>query len=123
MQAGTTIVRHDDADPNAAAAAASVFSKAAFVADDNAVELDDPEFWSKMLPDATASASGGAGPTALGKRKKMQAQRFGMVGEVVADADAIHSDHDDREYHEPAGAPHKRAKLGGKDAVTREVGV
>lgn len=29
----------------------SVFSRAAFVADDNAVDMDDPLFWTKILPE------------------------------------------------------------------------
>ena len=34
-----------------ASSSGSMFSKAAFIADGNEVDLDDPEFWSKILPE------------------------------------------------------------------------
>ena len=58
-------------------AGGSAFSKASFVADDNEVEMDDPDFWTKMLPQAPPPAE----PTspAHAKRRAAQALRFGMV--------------------------------------------
>ena len=37
-----------------ASASGSMFSKAAFIADGNEVDMDDPEFWTKILPEMQA---------------------------------------------------------------------
>ena len=61
----STTVQH------AASAEGSVFSKASFAADEGGVDLDDPDFWSKMLPEAQVVAA-----EPLGKRKPKPAERW-----------------------------------------------
>jgi hypothetical protein len=35
-----------------------MFSKAAFIADGNEVDMDDPEFWTKILPEMQVRVRG-----------------------------------------------------------------
>ena len=53
LKTSSRVVEYDTGDQN------NVLSKASFVADDSgaAVEMDDPEFWSKLFPDAGTSAT------------------------------------------------------------------
>jgi len=53
LETSSRVVEYDTGDQN------NVLSKASFVADDSgaAVEMDDPEFWSKLFPDAGTSAT------------------------------------------------------------------
>merc|ERR1719353_1272454 len=61
-------------------AGGSVFTKAAFVADDNAIDMDDPEFWTKILPELQQKDAALA--AAFLKRKSKQIKRFGMAEEA-----------------------------------------
>ena len=47
LKSSSTKISYGEADE----ASGSVFSKAAFIADENAVDMDDPEFWTKILPE------------------------------------------------------------------------
>ena len=58
---------------------ASVFSKAAFIAEEGAQELDmdDPEFWTKILPEAAQKEE--EIPDEFLSRKRKEVKRFGMA--------------------------------------------
>jgi hypothetical protein len=60
-----------------ASSSGSMFSKAAFIADGNEVDMDDPEFWTKILPEMQAKNPDLADYYI--KRKSKQVKRFGMV--------------------------------------------
>ena len=63
---------------DATASSGSVFSKAAFIAEEGQeVDMDDPEFWTKILPEMQARDPELA--EAYIKRKSKQVKRFGMV--------------------------------------------
>ena len=47
LESSSTKISYGQADE----ASGSVFSKAAFIADENEVNMDDPEFWTKILPE------------------------------------------------------------------------
>ena len=53
----------------------SVFSKAAFVADENEVDMDDPEFWTKILPELQQKDADLAEYFLKRKPKQVQRQR------------------------------------------------
>jgi chromodomain-helicase-DNA-binding protein 7 len=57
----------------------SVFSKAAFVSDEHDVDMDDPEFWTKILPELQAKDEALA--EYYVKRKSKQVARLGMASE------------------------------------------
>uniref|UniRef100_A0A7S3AJF1 Helicase C-terminal domain-containing protein n=1 Tax=Haptolina ericina TaxID=156174 RepID=A0A7S3AJF1_9EUKA len=80
LQSSSTRVSYDQADSSTG----SVFSRAAFVADDSAVDMDDPEFWTKILPELEQKDAALA--EYFLKRKSKQVKRFGMAeGEEVED--------------------------------------
>ena len=86
---GSTTVRHAST-----AVGGSVFSKATFAADEGegGVELDDPEFWSKVLPQLQTPA---AEDEPLGKRRAKQAVRWQHPNSL---ADDVSDDPDDAAY-------------------------
>ena len=73
LASSSTKVSYDET-----AASGSVFSKAAFIAEEGQeVDMDDPEFWTKILPEMQARDPELA--EAYIKRKSKQVKRFGMV--------------------------------------------
>ena len=75
LHSDTTLIRHEQTGGSG-----SAFSKAAFVADDCVVDMDDPDFWRKMMPAASVLQPESAG--GLGKRVVKRAQRMGMVADL-----------------------------------------
>ena len=73
----------------------SVFSKASFAADEGDLDLDDPDFWSKMLPETQAAAA-----EPLGKRKPKQAERWQHPNLLFYEASADSVDQP-AEYDDP----------------------
>jgi len=61
----------------------SVFSKAAFVSDENELDMDDPEFWTKILPELQQKDAELA--DYFLKRKPKQVKRLGMADEMEVD--------------------------------------
>jgi len=68
----------------------STFSKATFVADEEKVDINDPEFWAKLgLKRATPESA------SLGSRKRTLTRRYGMAKEDdLADSDDLNSGSD-----------------------------
>lgn len=78
LESSSTRIRYDQQGDSSG----SVFSKAAFVADDNEVDMDDPEFWTKILPEMQEKDAELA--EYYLKRKSKQVKRFGMADEGEA---------------------------------------
>ncbi|KAL1514522.1 hypothetical protein AB1Y20_003620 [Prymnesium parvum] len=78
LESSSTRISYEQSD-----ASGSVFSRAAFVADDNAVDMDDPEFWTKILPELEQKDAALA--EYFLKRKSKQVKRFGMAEDFEAD--------------------------------------
>ena len=81
LKSSSTKISYDKTDE----ASGSVFSKAAFIADENEVDMDDPEFWTKILPELEKKDAELA--EYLLKRKTKVVKRLGMAedGELEAE--------------------------------------
>ena len=98
----------------------SVFSKAAFVADDSRIDMDDPEFWTKILPEMQETNAELA-EYYMQKRQRKEVKKFGMAdaGEVDEYLDETRrrprdpnnpGGHGEPRYRRPVLAPHEWSK-------------
>ncbi|KAL1504942.1 hypothetical protein AB1Y20_008709 [Prymnesium parvum] len=70
LQSSTSVISSGDG--------ASTFSKVSFVADGEQIEMSDPEFWKKILPESNTPTKSPAQELRV-KRQVKQQERYGMV--------------------------------------------